>query len=325
MNDAGTALTDRLLDRIGQGDEDAMAAFYRQHGRVVFAQILLMTGERALAEEVTQDAMLAVWRGAGSFRGESSERSWVISIARRQARDRLRGRRLAMADESVLAEQPSPGPGPEITALDRAELAEVIDAIGELGPTHREVLGLAFGCGQRAAGQRSGPPRVLRALPGRGEAVAARSRRDPSRTAGDQAAPPGPRRQPGGRARRHRRDRDRRVRAAQLPRQRDEGSRRRTPLRQDDHRPAREHPAGPGRRKGTGGSAQGLRRRTRKGDQPQAHWLHARHRQGQPRHRRRKLSAQAVLQLSRSPVNLVVRGCSPASINSAITTALVTR
>jgi hypothetical protein len=38
-----------------------------------------------------------------------------------------------------------------------------------------------------------------------------------------------------------------------------------------------------------------------------------------------KLSAQAVLQLSRSPVNLRVRGCSPASINSAITTALVTR
>jgi RNA polymerase sigma-70 factor, ECF subfamily len=83
----------QLLRRIGQGDEDAMATFYREHGRVVLAQVLLVVGERVLAEEIVQDAMLAVWRGAGSFRGESSARSWVIAIARRQTRDRLRGRR----------------------------------------------------------------------------------------------------------------------------------------------------------------------------------------------------------------------------------------
>src|SRR6516165_12062306 len=77
-----------LLRRIGRGDEDAMAAFYREHGRVVLSQVLLVTGERVLAEEIVQDTMLAVWRGAGSFRGESSVRSWVIAIARRQTRDR---------------------------------------------------------------------------------------------------------------------------------------------------------------------------------------------------------------------------------------------
>ena len=73
-----------LLHRISKGDEDAMAAFYREHGKVVLAQVLLVTGERALAEEIVQDTMLAVWRGAASFRGESSARSWVIAIARRQ-------------------------------------------------------------------------------------------------------------------------------------------------------------------------------------------------------------------------------------------------
>ena len=114
-----------LLRRIGQGDEDAMALFYREHGRVVFAQVLLVAGERVLAEEIVQDAMLAVWRGAGSFRGESSVRSWVIAIARRQTRDRLRGRRLRVVDDAFLADQPGSGPGPEVTALDRAELAEV--------------------------------------------------------------------------------------------------------------------------------------------------------------------------------------------------------
>jgi RNA polymerase sigma-70 factor, ECF subfamily len=136
-----------LLRRIGQGDEGAMAAFYREHGRAVFAQVLLVVGDRAMAEEIVQDTMLAVWRGAGLFRGESSVRSWVIAIARRQTRDRLRRQRLRVVDNAFLADQPGSAPGPEVMALDRAELAEVRGAIRELAPAHREVLGLAFGSG----------------------------------------------------------------------------------------------------------------------------------------------------------------------------------
>jgi RNA polymerase sigma-70 factor, ECF subfamily len=133
-----------LLRRIGQGEEDAMACFYREHGRVVLGQILLVVGERALAEEIVQDTMLAVWRGAKSFRGESSVRSWVIAIARRQTRDRLRRRRLQVVDEAFLTDHPAPSPGPEVMALDRAELEDVEGAIRQLPAAHREVLGLAL-------------------------------------------------------------------------------------------------------------------------------------------------------------------------------------
>jgi RNA polymerase sigma-70 factor (ECF subfamily) len=144
----GSACDDvQLLHRIDQGDEDAMAAFYREHGRVVLGQVLLVAGDRRLAEEILQDTMLAVWRGAGSFRGESSVRSWVIAIARRQTRDRLRVRRLRVVDDAFLADQPGSGPGPEVLALDRADLAEVRIAIQELAPSHREVFGLVFGSG----------------------------------------------------------------------------------------------------------------------------------------------------------------------------------
>ena len=52
-----------------------------------------------------------------------------------------------MVDDAFLADRPSSGPGPEVTALDRAELAEVTGAIRELALSHREVLGLAFGSG----------------------------------------------------------------------------------------------------------------------------------------------------------------------------------
>jgi RNA polymerase sigma-70 factor, ECF subfamily len=136
-----------LLRRVASGDQAAMAEFYRLHGRVVLAQILLAVEERAVAEEILQDTMLAVWRGAGSFRGESSVRSWVISIARRQARDRLRRHRPRLVDDATLCGQPSADPGPEFVALERAEVAEVADAIRSLSAAHREVLGLAFGAG----------------------------------------------------------------------------------------------------------------------------------------------------------------------------------
>ena len=136
-----------LLRLIAQGSQRAMAEFYQRHSQVVLAQILLMTGERPLSEEILQDTMLAVWRGAGSFRGESRVRSWVIAIARRQARDRIRGRRWRVVDDAYLAGRASPDPGPDVIALERAEVAEVATAIRGLRPAHREVLGLAFGAG----------------------------------------------------------------------------------------------------------------------------------------------------------------------------------
>ncbi len=137
----------KLLRRVADGDQDAIAEFYRRHGRIVLAQILLVVQERALAEEILQDTMLAVWKGAASFRAESSVRSWVISIARRQARDRLRRHRPRLVDDAVLSSQPSNDPGPEVLALERAAVAEVADAIRSLSRAHREVLGLAFGAG----------------------------------------------------------------------------------------------------------------------------------------------------------------------------------
>jgi RNA polymerase sigma-70 factor (ECF subfamily) len=136
-----------LLRRVAHGDQQALAELYRRHGRIVLAQINLVTGDRAISEEILQDTMLAAWRGAGSFRGDSSVRSWLIAIARRQARDRRRRHRMHTVGDEALDGQPSGTPGPEHVALDRAEVAEVAAAIRELVPPHREVLGLVFGAG----------------------------------------------------------------------------------------------------------------------------------------------------------------------------------
>jgi RNA polymerase sigma-70 factor (ECF subfamily) len=137
-----------LVRCVAAGDHGALAALYRRHGRVVLAQIVLTVGETALAEEILQDTMLAVWRGAAAFRGESAVRSWIISIARRRLRDRLRRRSVeVVADMTELSGWPATEPGPEAAALERAEVTALAEAIKDLNRIHREVLGLVFGGG----------------------------------------------------------------------------------------------------------------------------------------------------------------------------------
>lgn len=136
-----------LLRGVRSGDRAALVALYHRHARVVLAQIDLFAGDHGLSEEILQDTMLAVWRSAGSFRGESSVRSWIIAIARRQARDRLRRLRLRVVDDRLLADRAAPDPGPEDVALERATATAVANATRELRLAHREVLGLVFGAG----------------------------------------------------------------------------------------------------------------------------------------------------------------------------------
>jgi RNA polymerase sigma-70 factor (ECF subfamily) len=136
-----------LIERVAEGDEEALRELYLRHGRMVFGQIRFVVGDLGLSEEVLQDTMAAVWRGAGSYRGEASVRSWLVGIARRQARDRLRRRRPLMVSDSALVERPDAASGPDQAALGRLEMGLVAEAIAGLSVAHREVLGLVCGSG----------------------------------------------------------------------------------------------------------------------------------------------------------------------------------
>jgi len=134
-----------LLSRIATGDQEAIEELYRRHSRLLLGQLQFMVDQPALAEEVLQDTMLAVWKGARTFRGGSRVRTWLLGIARRQARDRMRRKRAMPMADSELAQRPSPNPGPEAIAVERAEGRRMVAALSTLTPAHREVLGLVFG------------------------------------------------------------------------------------------------------------------------------------------------------------------------------------
>ena len=134
-----------LLSRIATGDQEAIEDLYRRHSRLLLGQLQFMVDQPGLAEEVLQDTMLAVWKGARTFRGGSRVRTWLLGIARRQARDRMRRRRPTPMADSDLAQRPSPNPGPEAMAVERSEARRMVAALSTLTPAHREVLGLVFG------------------------------------------------------------------------------------------------------------------------------------------------------------------------------------
>lgn len=75
-----------LIHAVAAGDRDALATLYQRFAIPLYRFILQRLGQdQELAEEVLQDVMLAVWQGAGRFRGESRALTWLFGIAHRQA------------------------------------------------------------------------------------------------------------------------------------------------------------------------------------------------------------------------------------------------
>jgi RNA polymerase sigma-70 factor (ECF subfamily) len=127
-----------LLRAVADGDAGALDALYQRHGLHLLNYLIGQVGERALAEEVLQDVMVTVWRGAGRFRGDSRVRTWLFTIARRKA-SRARKRRPPMHDP---LEDAAAGTGDPVSRLDEVHALEA--AMAQL-PTHQqEALDLVF-------------------------------------------------------------------------------------------------------------------------------------------------------------------------------------
>jgi RNA polymerase sigma-70 factor (ECF subfamily) len=84
-----------VLERLRAGDEDAFMALVERYSPLMLRMALGYVRSRAAAEEVVQDAWLAVLRGLDRFEGRSSLRTWIFSIVANLAK--TRGQREARA------------------------------------------------------------------------------------------------------------------------------------------------------------------------------------------------------------------------------------
>ena len=140
---------EELMPLIGEKDPEAFEVFYDRHGGVAYSLAYRIVGEKAAAEDVTQEAFISIWKSGARFdRARGSVRSWMLSIVRNRAIDALRSRagkapKLTFDDDAVLEQRPSE----ELTedeAMRRETATEIRGALGELPGEQSKVIELAY-------------------------------------------------------------------------------------------------------------------------------------------------------------------------------------
>lgn len=126
--------TAQLIRSAQAGDLDAFNRLVLAHQDQVYSLALRFMGQRAAAEDATQEAFLRAYRAIRTFRGDRF-RPWLLSIVANTCRDELRRQRRRPTysldaggpnEDAPALDPPDPGPGPEDGALN-AELRAALE------------------------------------------------------------------------------------------------------------------------------------------------------------------------------------------------------
>ncbi|MEX0743559.1 MAG: sigma-70 family RNA polymerase sigma factor [Actinomycetota bacterium] len=139
-----------LHRRIRHGDRDAFDELYRRYGSAAYGLALRITAQEALAQEVVQDAFLALWRAPEAFDpARGAFRSFFLSLVHHRAVDVVRREeRLRRRTERASNLEPVRGEDVADEVVDGAYLSvrrkEVREALTILPPEQRQVIELAY-------------------------------------------------------------------------------------------------------------------------------------------------------------------------------------
>jgi|SRR5438132_997293 len=129
--------TKRLIEKTGQGDQQAFEELCRAYENRLFRAALNIVHEHDLASDVMQDVRLGIWEAAKNYKGDSQPLTWMWAIVRHKAIGALR-RRLRGAGFIELQA------GDEVSRV-TAELDAVIgEALKKLSPEYRLVVVLTY-------------------------------------------------------------------------------------------------------------------------------------------------------------------------------------
>jgi RNA polymerase sigma-70 factor (ECF subfamily) len=143
-----------LLAGVAQGDNEASVAFVRRYQKRVFGLAYSMIGDTEAAEEVTQEALIRVWRHAPVFDARrGSVTTWVLTITRNLSIDALRLRRAVPIDpdEFLTLGLISNEGLPEESAMAGESVPALRAALATLPADQRRALVLAAVWGKTAA------------------------------------------------------------------------------------------------------------------------------------------------------------------------------
>ncbi len=133
-----------LLKRIAAGDQTAVRTLFGRHSAKVFRFVLRTVGNEAIAEELTNEVFLDVWRHAASYRGQSAVTTWLLSIGRNKAISRLRKRSDAPLDDDYAATIEDESDLADTSLAKQGKAALIRRCIDKLSPAHREIVDLVY-------------------------------------------------------------------------------------------------------------------------------------------------------------------------------------
>ena len=144
---AAAPIDTQLVNRVADGDLEAIAELYDRHAGRVFGLAHRILRNRTDAEDVVQEVFAQAWRTAGSYRiDRGSVTAWLMVITRTRALDRMRARRapeqgLGDLESQTLASTARPA-SDELIAREQAD--QVRHALLQLPEDQRRALELAY-------------------------------------------------------------------------------------------------------------------------------------------------------------------------------------
>lgn len=144
--DPSSGTADTLLAQVARGDATAFERLYPLVAGAVYGLALRVVRNPTLAEEVSQEVLVDVWRQAPRFdRTKGSAMAWVLTMTHRRAVDRVR-REESQADRAARAA--ALATDEHDVVVDQVErswdAARVRHAMGRLTDPQREAIELAF-------------------------------------------------------------------------------------------------------------------------------------------------------------------------------------
>lgn len=165
-----TALRDdELMDRLASRDLGAFEALYDRYGDLVYSVSLRVVGDTYVAEDVTQDVFMRVWRRPDLFdvqRGKFV--TWLLSVARNRSIDQRRSQSRRLRHEAMPpGEEEEDGlpsedrrDDPALATVLSDERAAVRKALEVLPPEQKLAIQLAYfgGLTQQEIANKLGQP-----------------------------------------------------------------------------------------------------------------------------------------------------------------------
>jgi RNA polymerase sigma-70 factor (ECF subfamily) len=139
---------EELMALVAGNDAEAYEVVLERHADAAFSLAYRICGRRPLAEDIVQDAFLAVWRsGARYDRTRGSVRTWTLGIVHNRAVDALRRNsvqeRRRVSDEGI-EETLEAVERTDLQAIASSTARELRGALGELPSEQRRVIELAY-------------------------------------------------------------------------------------------------------------------------------------------------------------------------------------